>query len=78
MLQRMSLLGPALASNKHTNALDHLGRRAASFGEKDIGAAGAVERSDRAGNNHGWQGGMKLFGAADEFVAVHLRHQQIA
>jgi len=39
---------------------------------------GAIEGIDGAGDDHRGQAGMKLFGATDEFVAVHLRHDEVA
>ena len=51
--------------------------RAGAFGQEDVGAAGAVIGSNRAGDNHGRKGRVQLLGAADEFVAVHLRHKEI-
>jgi hypothetical protein len=40
--------GAALAGYEDSDALDHLGRGAASLGEEDVGAAGAIEGSDCA------------------------------
>jgi len=39
---------------------------------------GAIEGVDGARDNHRGQALMELFGAANQFVAVHLRHQKIA
>ena len=39
---------------------------------------GAVEGVDRAGDDHGGQAGVELLGAANQFVAVHLRHEEVA
>ena len=77
-IYREDLLGAAFAGYEDANALDHLGGRAGSLGQKDIGGAGAVEGVDGAGDDHGRQAGMMMLGAADEFVAVHLRHEQVA
>lgn len=74
----MHFLGTALTSDQDSDALDHLGWRAASLRKKDIGAAGAVKRGNRAGNDHSRQTWMKLLGAADQLIAVHLRHQEVA
>ena len=52
--------------------------RAGALGQKDIGGAGAVEGVDGAGDDHRRQAGMKLLGAAHQFVAVHLGHEEIA
>ena len=38
----------------------------------------AVEGVDCAGDNHGGKAGMELLGASNQFVAVHLRHKEIA
>ena len=72
------LLWAAFARYEDTNALDHLGSGAGALGQEDIGTAGAVERGDGAGDDHGGQTRMNLFGAAHQLIAVHLRHQQIA
>lgn len=39
---------------------------------------GSIEGIDGTGDDHRGQAGMELLGAADEFVAVHLRHDEIA
>ena len=39
---------------------------------------GAIEGVDGARDDHRGQARMELFSAADQFVAVHLRHQEIA
>ena len=49
-----------------------------ALGQEDVGADGAVEGVDGAGDDHGGQAGMELLGAADEFVAVHLGHEEVA
>ena len=74
----MGLLGAALTGDEDADALDHLGRRAGAFGEEDVGGAAAIEACDRAGDDHGRQRRVELFGATDELVAVHLRHLKIA
>lgn len=74
----VSFLGAALAGYENSDALDHFGWRASSFGEEDICAAGAVERIDGARDDHGGQTGVKLLGATDEFVTVHLGHDEVA
>jgi hypothetical protein len=73
----VGLLGAALASDEDADALDHLGGRAASLGKKDVGAAGAIEGRDGSGDDHCGERGVKLLGATDEFVAVHLGHEEI-
>ena len=70
--------GAALAGYEDADALDHFGGRAGALGQEDIGVEGAVEGVDGAGDDHCGQAGMQLLGAADEFVAVHLRHEEIA
>jgi hypothetical protein len=72
------LLGAAFASYENANALDHLSGRGGSFGEEDIGVEGAIEGIDSAGDDHRGQARMELFSAANQFVAVHLRHEEIA
>jgi len=76
--QDEGFLGAALAGDKDADALDHLGGGAGTLGQKDIGGAGTIEGVDGAGDDHGGQRGVKLLGAADEFVAVHAGHQKIA
>ncbi len=70
--------GAALAGDEDANAFKHLGRRAGAFGKEDVGTAGTVVCGDGSGDDHCGQGWVKLLGAADKFVAVHLRHEQIA
>ena len=76
-MSEVGLLRPALSGHEDANALDHLGGRACAFGQKDVGAGSAIEGVDSTGDNHGRQAGLKLFGAPDKFVAVHLRHDQV-
>ena len=45
-----------------------------AFGQEDVGVEGAVEGVDSAGDDHGGKTGVELLGAANQFVAVHLRH----
>ena len=71
-------LGASLAGYEDANAFNHLGWGASTLGEEDIGAEGAVEGVDGAGDDHGRQAGVELLGAADEFVAVHLGHDEVA
>jgi hypothetical protein len=71
------LFGPTLACDENADALDHLCRRGCSLGQEDVSVDGAVEGVDGAGDDHCRQAGMELLGAADEFVAVHLRHEEI-
>ena len=72
------LPGAPLAGYEDTDTLDHLGGGAGSFGEEDIGAGGTVEGVDRTGDDHGGKAGVELFGAPNEFVAVHLGHDEVA
>ena len=51
---------------------------ACAFGQEDVGVAGAVEGVDGAGDDHRGEAGMELLGAADELVAVHLGHEEVA
>lgn len=71
------LLWAAFPGYQDTNAFNHFGGRTPSLWEKDIGAAGPVEGSYGTGYDHGRKRRMQLFGATDEFVAVHLRHEQV-
>jgi hypothetical protein len=71
------LFRAALAGDEDTDAFDHLSRRASALGKKDVGVNGPVEGVDRTGYDHGGETGVKLFRAADELVAVHLRHDEI-
>ena len=70
--------GAALAGYEDADAFDHLGRGAGALGEEDIGVESAVGGVDCAGDDHRRQAGMELLGAANEFVAVHLGHQEVA
>ena len=72
------LLGAPLARYEDSDALDHLSRRRGSLGQEGVGAVGTVEGVHRAGDDHGRQPGTQMFGAADQLVAVHLWHQQVA
>ncbi|MCU1226958.1 MAG: Response regulator receiver protein [Edaphobacter sp.] len=71
------LPGASLSGYEDADTLDHLGGGAGSFGEEDIGAGGAVEGVDRAGDDHRGKAGVELLGAPDEFVAVHLGHDEV-
>src|SRR3984885_10540080 len=73
-----SLFGAALAGYQYADALDHLGGRGGSLRRKDISLERAVEGIDSAGDDHRRKARVDLFGATDEFVTVHLRHQEIA
>lgn len=77
LLYMDGLLWAAFAGYKNPDALDHFGGRTASLWEEDVGMGCTIERSDGTGDNHCRQRGVKLFGPADEFVAVHLGHQQV-
>ncbi len=76
--RRSGLFGASFARYEDADAFDHFGGRAGSLGEEDIGVEGAIEGVDGAGDDHRGQAGMELLGAADQLVAVHLRHQEIA
>jgi len=76
-LLRNCLFWAALAGHEDADALDHLCGRGGAFGEEDVGAKRAVKGVDGSGDDHGGKAGVKLLGAADEFVAVHLRHYEI-
>jgi hypothetical protein len=71
------LFGAALAGDENADAFDHLGRRVGALGKKDVGVKRAIEGVNSAGDDHGGEAGVKLLGAANQFVAVHLRHQEI-
>jgi len=70
--------GTAFASHEYADALEHLGGRACSLGQEDVCAACAVIGGDGAGDDHGGKAGVELFGAANELVPIHLRHDEIA
>ena len=72
------LFGTALAGYEDADAFDHLCRRACALGEKDIGVKRAVEGVDGPGDDHRGKTRVELLGATDQFVTVHLRHQEIA
>jgi hypothetical protein len=71
-------LGAAFASYEDPNAFDHFCGRRGTLGQEHVGVERAVEGVDGAGDDHGGESGMQLLGAANELVAVHLRHQEIA
>ncbi len=77
-MSKVGLLRSALASYEDADALDHLGRRACSLRQEDIGTGCAIEGVDRARDNHGGEAGLQLFSAADQLVAVHLGHDEVA
>jgi hypothetical protein len=72
-----SLTGATLAGDEDADAFEHLGGRAGSLGQEDVGADGAIGGVDRAGDDHGGQRGLQLLGAADELVTVHLGHEEV-
>jgi hypothetical protein len=74
----VGLLRAALAGYQDTNSLDHLGGRAGSLGKKDVGGAGAVERCDRTGDDHGRESRVQSLGAPHELIAIHLGHVEVA
>ena len=74
----MRLTGASLAGNEDADAFDHLGWRARSLGEEDIGCTGAIKGSDGSGDDHCGKRGLKMLGAAYQFVAIHLGHEEIA
>jgi hypothetical protein len=73
-----SLLGAALAGYEDADAFDHLGGGACALRQEDVGADGAVEGVDGAGDDHGRDAGVKLLGAADKLIAIHLWHEEVA
>jgi hypothetical protein len=75
---RSGLFGASFAGHEDADTLDHFGGRAGALGQEDVGVKGAIEGVDGAGDDHRRQALMELFGAANQFVAVHLRHQEIA
>jgi hypothetical protein len=72
-----SLLGAALAGYQDADAFDHLGCGACALWEEDVCVSGAVEGVDGAGDDHRGEARVKLLGAADELVAVHLGHDEV-
>jgi hypothetical protein len=74
----MYLARAALASYEDADAFDHLCWRAGSFREEDVSRTSTIEGGDGAGDNHGRKRRLKMFGAAHELIAVHLRHEEIA
>jgi hypothetical protein len=72
------LFGASLAGYEDADALDHFGGRTGALGQEDIGVQGAIEGVDGSGDDQCGQALMELFGAANQFVAVHLRHEEIA
>lgn len=72
------LAGAAFPGDEDADALDELGGGAGAFGEKGIGGATSVEVGDGAGGDHGGEGWAEVLGAADELVAVHTGHEEVA
>ena len=70
--------GAALAGDEDADAFEQFDWRAGAFGEEGVGAAGAFEAGDGAGDDHGGEVGVELLGAADELVAVHAGHEEVA
>lgn len=70
--------GAAFAGHKDADAFEHFDRGACTLGQEGIGTAGAIVSSDSARDDHCRKGWVKLLGAADEFVAIHLRHDEVA
>lgn len=73
----MRALGATFARDENADALDHFGGRTGSLGKKHIGAAGAVGGAGGSRDDHRRQSGLKLLGAADKLIAIHLRHVEI-
>jgi hypothetical protein len=67
----------AFAGHEDADAFEDFEGRASPFGEECVGAAGALEGVDGAGDDHGRKVGVELLGAADEFVAIHARHEEV-
>jgi hypothetical protein len=68
----------AFAGDQDADAFEHFCRGAGAFGQKDVGASGAVVGGYGSGDKQGREGRVELFGAADQLVAVHLRHEEVA
>lgn len=68
----------AFAGDENPNAFEHFGRGASAFGQEYVCATGSVIRGDRSGDDHCGQGWVQLLGAAHQFIAIHLRHDEIA
>ena len=75
---RRCLFGAALAGDENTDAFDHLSRRARSLRQKDVSVDGTVESVHSTGDDHGRQTRVELLRAADELVAIHQRHDEVA
>src|ERR1700738_3858739 len=72
------LLGAAFAGYEDADAFDHLGGGAGTLGEEDVGVDSAVVQVHGAGDDHCGETGMEVLGAADQLVAVHLGHHEVA
>jgi hypothetical protein len=72
------LLGSALAGDEDANAFQHFAGGRRSLGKKGVGPIAVVEDLDAAADkDHGHFGG-DFFHAANQFVAVHVRHDEVA
>ena len=78
LMSEVGLLRSTFAGDEDADALDHLGGRACSLGQEDVSARRAIKGVDGAGDDHSGQAGLQLFSAADELVAVHLGHDEVA
>src|SRR3984885_15222332 len=76
--QAVSLLGAALAGYHHANALEQLNRRTSALGQEGIGTIGAVDCLDAAADQDGRHFRGELLHTANELVAVHIGHDQVA
>lgn len=71
------LLGSALAGDEDADALQHFAGSRGSFGEKGVGAIAVVEGFDAAADENHRHFGGDFFHAADQFVAVHVGHDEV-
>ena len=65
------------AGYEEADLFQKFGGGGGTFGEEGVGGEGALVGGDGAAHDQGGQGGVQLLGAADEFVAVHARKEQV-
>src|SRR3984957_8488387 len=76
--ESVAFFGSAFSSHHDPDALQHLYRGTGALGQKRICAIGAIESLDASADENRRHFGSYLLHAADEFVSIHVGHDQIA